>query len=208
MTEVNFFDVTNENFLGVIWRLAINLFFLFILIKLIYYKYSQKEKYVFSFFLMGILTFFVTSMLRSINMGFGTAFGLFAVLGILRLRASNFTVKDMAYTFAVLGLSVINALEVFNFPIVGIFFVNIIIILAAYFLEQFQLNNKTEVISITYENLDLLRPDKKLKLIKDVSVLTGKEAVKIRVRRIDYRDKIAILDVTFRVPQFKPANSV
>jgi len=208
MTEVNFFDVTNENFLGVIWRLAINLFFLFILVKLIYYKYSQKEKYVFSFFLMGILTFFVTSMLRSINMGFGTAFGLFAVLGILRLRASNFTVKDMAYTFAVLGLSVINALEVFNFPIVGIFFVNIIIILAAYFLEQFQLNNKTEVISITYENLDLLRPDKKLKLMKDVSILTGKEAVKIRVRRIDYRDKIAILDVTFRVPQFKAANSV
>jgi hypothetical protein len=208
MTEVNFFDVTNENFLGVIWRLVINLFFLFILIKLIYYKYSQKEKYVFSFFLMGILTFFVTSMLRSINMGFGTAFGLFAVLGILRLRASNFTVKDMAYTFAVLGLSVINALEVFNFPIVGIFFVNIIIILAAYFLEQFQLNNKTEVISITYENLDLLRPDKKLKLMKDVSMLTGKEAVRIRVRRIDYRDKIAILDVTFRVPQFKSTNSV
>jgi hypothetical protein len=208
MTEVNFFDVTNKNFLGVIWRLATNLFFLFILIKLIYYKYSQKEKYVFSFFLMGILTFFVTSMLRSINMGFGTAFGLFAVLGILRLRASNFTVKDMAYTFAVLGLSVINALEVFNFPIIGIIFVNIIIILAAYILEQFQLNNKTEVVSITYENLDLLRPDKKLKLIKDVSMLTGKEAVRIRVRRIDYRDKIAILDVTFKVPQFKSVNSI
>jgi hypothetical protein len=208
MTEVHFFDITNENFLGVLWRFATNVFFLFILIKLIYYRYSQKEKYVFSFFLMGILTFFITSMLGAITMGIGTAFGLFAVLGILRLRASNFTVKDMAYTFAVLGLSVINALNVFNFPEAGIFVINIFIILSAYFLERFQLNNKTEVISITYENLDLLRPEKKLKLLKDVSLLTGKEALRIRVRRIDYRDKIAILDVTFKVPQIKPANSV
>lgn len=199
MTGVSFFDLTNKNFLGVIWRLAIDLVFLFILIKLIYYKFSQKEKFVFSFFLMGILTFFVTSMLRSVTMGMGTAFGLFAVLGILRLRASNFSVKDMAYTFAVLGLSVINALEVFNFPIAGIFLINFIIIISAYILERFQLKNKTEVITLTYENLELLRPDKKLKLYRDVSLLTGKEVLRIRVRRIDYREKIAVLDVTFRV---------
>jgi hypothetical protein len=198
MTEVHFFDFTNKNFLGVMWRFALDLVFLFILIKLIYYKFSRKEKFLFSFFLMGILTFFVTSMLRSVTLGMGTAFGLFAVLGILRLRASNFSVKDMAYTFAILGLSVINALEVFNFPAAGIFIINIIIIISAYLLERFQLKNKTEIISITYENLELLKPDKKQKLLKDVALLTGKEVVRIRIRRIDYREKIAVLDVCFK----------
>jgi hypothetical protein len=193
-----FFDLANPNFVGIMWRFIIHLVFLFILIRVIYFKYSGKEKFLFSFFLMGILTFFITSMLRSVTIEMGMAVGLFAVLGILRLRARNFGVKDMAYTFATLGISVINALKVFNFPLLGILIINVIIILSAYILEQFLLKNKTETHSIIYENLELLRPEKKQKLLRDVSSITGKEILKIKIRRIDYKNKVALLDISYK----------
>lgn len=193
--NVKFYDLTNPVFVGIMWRLAIDLISLFILIRVIYYRYSRKEKFLFSFFLMGVLTFFIASVLNTVFLEMAGAFGLFAVLGILRMRTRNFSVKDMAYTFATLGISVINALNVLNFPLFGILVINFVILITAYILEQFLLRHKSETLSIVYENLDLLRPEKKLKLLKDVSVLTGKEVLKVKIRKIDYKRKIAFLDL-------------
>lgn len=197
MTDT-FYDLANPNFVGIMWRFSINIFFLFILIRLIYYRYSRKEKFLFSFFLMGIMTFFITSMLRSVFIEMGMAVGLFAVLGILRLRTRNFSVKDMAYTFAILGISVINSLKLVKFPVLGVIVINMIIMLSALFLEWFNMNHKSESYSIVYENLDLLRPEKKQKLLKDVALLTGKNVLKVKIRRVDYIKKIAVLEVCYK----------
>jgi hypothetical protein len=175
-----------------------NIVTLFLLIRVVYYRFSGKEKFLFSFFLIGILTFFVTSILTSVFIEMAGAFGLFAVLGILRMRTSNFSVKDMAYTFATLGVSVINALNVLKFPLFGVLLIDLTIILSAYLLELFLLKHKSENFSITYENIDLLRPEKKQKLLRDVSELTGKNVYKVKIRKVDYQKKIASLDVFCR----------
>ena len=99
-----FYDLTNQAFVGIIWRFAIALIFLFILVRVIYFRYSGKEKFLFSFFLMGIIAFFIVSILRSVYIEMGMGFGLFAVFGLLRLRTRNFTEKDMAYTFTTFGI--------------------------------------------------------------------------------------------------------
>jgi hypothetical protein len=145
---------------------------------------------------MGILAFFITSMLLRVTIEMGMGLGLVAVLAILRLRSRNYSVKDMSYTFAVFGISVLNALEILHFPYLGVLIINGLIILSAWLLEQFVVNHSSETISITYENLDLLRPEKKQKLLRDVSEITGKEVLKVKIRRINYKRKIALLDVT------------
>jgi hypothetical protein len=126
------------------------------------------------------------------------AFGLFAVLGILRMRTSNFSVKDMAYTFATLGISVINALNVLKFPLFGVLLIDLIIILSAYLLELFLLKHKSITLSIVYENIENLRPEKKNKLLKDVCELTGKEVYRVKILKIDYKKKKALLDIYCR----------
>jgi hypothetical protein len=126
------------------------------------------------------------------------AVGLFAIFGILRLRTRNFNVKDMAYTFTTIGISVINSLKLVKFPILGVIIFNMIIILSAFLLEQFLLKNKSETHSIIYENLDLLKPERKQKLLKDISLLTGKEILSVKIRRIDYKKKEALLDIYFK----------
>ena len=196
--DSNFFNLSNPTFVGIMWRFVINIFSLILLIRVVYYRYSQKEKYLFSFFLIGILTFFVTSILTSVFIEMAGAFGLFAVLGILRMRTRNFSIKDMAYTFATLGISVINALNVLKFPLMGVLIIDLIIIFSAFLLEQFLINHKSQTFMIVYENLDNLRPERKNKLIKDVCELTGKDVYKIRIRKIDYQKRVAFLDICCR----------
>ena len=137
-----FFSLNNPNFLDIMMRFAINLFFLFILIKVVYFRYTKKEKFLFTFFLMGIVVFFICSMLRSVFIEFGMAVGLFAVFAILRFRTRNFSIKDMAYIFTSIGVSLINSLKLLKFPLLGVLLINGIIILAAYLLEEFVVKHK------------------------------------------------------------------
>jgi hypothetical protein len=193
-----FFSLNNPTFLGILLRFVINLFFLVILIRVIYFRYSGKEKFLFTFFLMGIMTFFISSMLRTVFVDIGMAFGLFAIFGILRLRTRNFSVKDMAYTFATIGLSVINSLKILKFPMAGVLIINCIILLSAYLLERYVVKHNCESYTITYENMELLKPEKNQKLLRDISAITGKEILKVKILKADYRRKVAELEIFYR----------
>jgi hypothetical protein len=179
-------------------RFAINLIFLFILIKLVYFRYSRKEMFLFAFFLMGIMIFFIGSVLNAVFLEIGMAVGLFAIFTILRLRTTNVNIKDMAYMFTTIGLSVINSLKMMGFPLLGVIIINALIIGSAYVLEEFLVKNSLESYSIVYRNLELLRSNKKQRLLKDISELTGKEVTKVKVTRVDYRSEVAILDIFYK----------
>jgi hypothetical protein len=180
------------------WRFAIDIIFLFILIRFIYFRYSKKVRFLFTFFLMGIMVFFICSMLGTVVLDMTFAFGLFAVFSILRFRTSNFNVKDMAYTFTTIGLSLINSLKVLKFPLAGILIINIIIIISVYMLEEYLLKYKFEKQSIVYEKLDMLKPEKREKLLKDISERTGREVLRIKICRINYKRKRALLDIYYK----------
>ncbi len=194
----DFFSLNNPNFLGIMMRFVINIVFLFILIQLVYFRYAKKQKFLFTFYLMGIMTFFICSMLRSVYVEIGMAVGLFAIFGILRLRTRNFSVKDMAYTFTTIGLSVINSLKLLKFPLLGVLIINGIVILVAYLLEEFITKNKISSHLIVYDNLELVKPDKKHRLLKDISTRTGKEILRVKIRKINFKRKIAILDIYYK----------
>jgi len=194
----NFFNLNNPDFFGILLRFFINLIFIFILIRLIYFKYSRKEKFLFTFFLMGITVFFITSMLKSVFIEFGMAVGLFAVFAILRFRTRNFSLKDMSYIFTTIGLSVINSLKLVGFPVLGVIIFNIFVIISAVILEEFVIRNRTVTHTIVYDNLELLKSDKKQKILKEISDLTGKEILRIKIRTIDYKKKSATLEISYK----------
>jgi signal transduction histidine kinase len=195
----NFFNLNHPDFYGTLYRFVINVVFLIILIRYIYFRYTKKEKFAFTFFLMGIMVFFLTSMLNTnVLMQFSFGFGLFAIFAILRFRTRNFSLKDMSYIFTVIGLSLINAIKVIGFPVLGVIIFNIIVLIAVVILEKFSLNHRTTTHSIIYENLELLRSGKKQKLIRDVSELTGKDILRVKIRRINFKEKFAVLDIYYR----------
>jgi hypothetical protein len=194
----NIFDLTNPNFVSIMIRFVINLIFLFFLIKIVYYRYSRKEMFLFAFFLMGIMIFFIGAMLNAVFLEIGMAVGLFAIFTILRLRTTNVNIKDMAYMFTTIGISVINSLKLVGFPLLGVFIINMVVIVTAYILEEFLSKNSSESYSIVYRNLEMLRSGKKQKLLRDISELTGKEVTKVKIRRVDYRSQVALLDIYYK----------
>jgi len=194
----NFFNLNNPDFWGIIVRFLINLVFLFILVRLVYYRYSKKADYLFSLMLMGIMIFFIGSMLKTVFMELGMAIGLFAIFTILRLRTRSFTMKDMAYIFTTIGISFINSLKLVGFPMLGMLIINLIIISSAYILEVYMLKIHTESHEIIYENLEMLKSDKKQKLLKDLSLLTGREIISYTIERVDYKRGHAVLEVFYK----------
>lgn len=194
------FNLNNPAFWDILLRFAINLVFLFLLLRGVYYRFSRKANYLFGFFLMGIVIFFIGAMLKIVSMEFQMAIGLFAIFTILNLRTIGFNVKHMAYLFAVIAISAINALDLKGkFPLLGLLVFNIIIIASAYILEVL-LTRKDEYAShpILYDNLEMLKPQNKKELIRNVTELTGIEVKKVRIRRVDYKERIAVLDIYYK----------
>jgi hypothetical protein len=217
----DFFKLDSPLFWTIIERFIINLVFLFLLVRVVYYRYSKKRMYVFSLFLMGLVIFVIGSMLPIVfNTGMlggqlGMAIGLFAIFTILRFRTRNLTVKDMAYFFAVIAISAVNSFEWANFPLLGIFIFNILLILSAFILEitltgrsgktrktgkdRKAIKNKYSTHPIIYNNLEMLKPQHKSELVKNVAEITGLDVKVVSIRRVDYNKKIAVLDIYYNV---------
>jgi hypothetical protein len=204
----NFFNLKSPDFWAIVERFMINLVFLFLLIRVVYYRYSKKARYVFSFFLMGIVIFILGSMLpivfNSAMTQLGMAIGLFAIFTIIRFRTRNLNIKDMAYTFTVIAIAAVNSFKWVNFPILGIFIFNIIIILSAFLLEMLLDRNARKAKKynysthpIIYDNLEMLKPQNKEELIKNVAEITGIDVKKVRIKKVDYKEKVAILDIYY-----------
>jgi hypothetical protein len=183
---------------GILIRFIMNLSFLLILIQILYFRYSKKEKFMFTFFLIGIIVFFICALLKDIGMGLGLGFGLFAIFSILRFRTRNFSVKDMAYIFTTIGISVINSMNMQEVPIFGYLIINFIIIISVFILEEHLKKNMFRKYSIFYDNLELLKPGSNRKLIKDLSSRTGFNILWVKIRNIDLKRNIAELEVYFK----------
>jgi hypothetical protein len=183
---------------GILIRFALHLVSLVILIRILYFRYSKKEKFMFTFYLIGIIVFFICALLKDIGMGLGLGFGLFAIFSILRFRTRNFSVKDMAYIFTTIGISVINSMNMQEVPIFGYLIINFIIIISVFILEEHLKKNMFRKYSIFYDNLELLKPGNNHKLIKDLSSRTGLKVLWVKIRNMDLKRNVAEVEVYFK----------
>jgi hypothetical protein len=191
-----FFDSTSAG--AILARFAMQLFFLFVLVRALYFRYTKKENFLFTFFLIGIVVFFICTIMKIIKIELGIGFGLFAIFSILRFRTRNFSIKDMAYIFTTIGISVINALSLPELTLWGVMIMNTIILAAVLILEEYLKRNMFSKYSIIYDNIELLKPACKNKLLKDISSKTGRDVIRVSIVNIDYKRELAILDIYYK----------
>ena len=164
----------NEFVIEALIRLAINLVVLFIIIKLLYNRYSNKKGNLFAFFLMGTMIFLLCIVLKEVELQMGMALGLFAIFSIIRYRTRNMAIKDMAYLFTVIGISALNALINYPNPVRGTILVNLIVILTIFLLEiSFKKEEKKKMVEelavkkeLTAEELEKKAAKKEKKMFK------------------------------------------
>jgi hypothetical protein len=190
--------LSEHHLVSLLIRFGLNLSILFILIGLIYYRFSKKPEFLFSFFIMGIVIFLICSILDSVKLELGMALGLFAVFSILRFRTVNFSVKDMTYIFAVIGISVINSLANVPPPFISAIVINSLILITVLLLEIYLKNKAYNYLVVVYDNLKLLKSETDPELLKDLSEQTGKKIERIKIMKFDISRGIAELEVHFR----------
>ena len=188
---IDLFDL--EDFSKLLFKFGINFIFLIIIVRLIYYRVKDDKDYVFTYIMFNILTFFICFLLRKVPMEMGFALGLFAVFGILRYRTEAIPIRQMTYLFIVIGISMINALSNKSISIFEVLFTNGLIALITYLIDRLWFQTIEEKKSIVYEKIELIKPENKQELIKDLKERTGLPIHEVKVEKIDFlRDTAAV----------------
>ena len=184
--------------INILVRFLLNSFVIFVLVRMIYYRYTRKEEYLFSFSLMGMIIFFICAILETVDIQIGMALGLFAIFAILRFRTVTYTVKDITYIFIVIGVSVINSQANIPPPFLGALIINSIVLAGTYFLEEFYQKHFLSSFIMIYNKSELLVPALYNELLKDLSMHTGRDITKVKIHKMNINNGNSEIEVYFR----------
>lgn len=193
---IELFD--KQDLIKLLFKFAINLGFLVIIVRYIYYKTKDEKDYVFTFFMFNILTFLICYLLRKVPIEMGFALGLFAVFGILRYRTETVPIRQMTYLFIVIGLSMINSLSNKSISWVEILMANSIIAGVTFVIDKLLFNNVLKRKSIIYERIDLIKPEHHEALLSDLESRTGIAIHSYEIGAIDFLRDTAKITIYYR----------
>jgi len=183
----------SHELLNLIIRFGFNLSVAFIIIKLIYQRDHNNNDFVFTYFMFNSLIFFFASILGSITINMGFAFGLFAVFAILRYRTDPIPIKEMTYLFIVITIGVINALSGDEVSFEALLFTNTALVGLTYFLEKYWQNNLLVSMNIDYEKIENVKPQNHEALLADLKERTGLNIQDFQFSRMNFlRDTVRI----------------
>lgn len=181
----------NDSVYALVYRLLINFLFLTIIIRFIYYPKTKRKDYLFTYYLIGLITFFLCFALKKLEINLGMGLGLFAIFGIIRYRTNAIEIKEMTYLFMIIGLSVVNSLAKSEVSITEILIINGSVVLLSAGLEYVWLIKHETRKTIIYERIDLITPDKHHELKADLEERTGLTINRFEIGKIDFLNDTA-----------------
>ena len=184
----DFFDLTlfSEDAYILLLRLAVNITILTILIRYLYYPKTKRKDYLFTYYLIGMITFFLCFGLKKLDIDTGMGLGLFAIFGIIRYRTDAIEIKEMTYLFLIIGISVVNSLASNQISITEMAIINTSVIALTYGLENLWLVKHETRKTINYERIDLIIPEKYEEMKADLEKRTGITINRFEIGKIDF----------------------
>jgi hypothetical protein len=178
-------------------RLSVNIVVLTILIRYLYYPKTKRKDYLFTYYLIGMITFFLCFGLKKLDIDTGMGLGLFAIFGIIRYRTDAIEIKEMTYLFLIIGVSVVNALASNQISITEMAIINVTVIALTFGLENLWLVKHETRKTINYERIDLILPEKYEEMKADLETRTGLIINRIEVGKIDFLSDTAQVRVFY-----------
>lgn len=184
-------------FMGIDWidkgdllKLSVRFLFNFIvtmtIVRYIYYPIAKRKDYLFTYLLISTTVFFLCFLLENVKLELGFALGLFAIFGIIRYRTDPMPIKEMTYLFIIIGVSVINALANKKISHSELLLTNGFILFLSFALERMFLLRHESRKTITYEKIELIKPENSSQLLADLEDRTGLKINRIEIGRIDF----------------------
>ena len=196
---MEFFDIPvfDDDFYKMIFRFVLNIVTLTIIIRLLYYKYTGKQEYLFTYYMIGIIVFLICFTLKKFELNLGMALGLFAIFGILRYRTSTIEIKEMTYLFIVIGISVINSLANKKMSLLELLLGNLIVIVSIIIIERVWLSRKVISKKLVYSNLENIKPQDRERLKSELEAKLGFPVQRVEVNDIDFSQNTVKLTVFY-----------
>lgn len=187
----------NKDVYTLIYRLVLNLFFTTLIIRFIYYPRTKRKDYLFTYYMIGVITFFLCFALKKLDIDIGMGLGLFAIFGIIRYRTNAIEIKEMTYLFIVIGLSVVNALAKKQISVVEVLMLNSAVVLLTAGLEYVWLLKHETRKTIVYERIELIKPEKYNEMLADLQERTGLNINRFEVGNIDFLNDTATVRIYY-----------
>jgi hypothetical protein len=132
------------------------------------------------------VNFLICFLLSTTKLKLGFAFGMFAIFSILRYRTVSVPIREMGYFFVCVTLGLLNSLaDVTNaWPI--LLLSNSILLILIFLLERSQSLAHENYKEINYERIDLIKPDRREEMIKDLIDRTGLPIHRVEINKIDF----------------------
>ncbi len=186
MSEFLNIPLFDDDFFKMVFRFFLNTIFLTIIIQWLYYKSVKKRDYLFTYYMIGVIVFFLCFTLKKYELDIGMALGLFAIFGIIRYRTNPVPIKEMTYLFVIIGVSVINSLANQKMSYAEIVGANIIIVSTIYIIERIWFRENTLSKNIIYEKIENIKPEMHDVLVQDLEERTGLKITEVEIGKIDF----------------------
>lgn len=186
----------------IFFRLLIDLVSVFILVRIIYYPIYKHRELFFTYFIFNVVIFLISFLLNKVDLSMGAAFGLFAVFSMLRYKTEEIAIKDMTYLFLVIAIGLVSAVTKIkdtsdNVEYLFLIAINVVVLVITYLLESNLLMKKEVVKTILYENIELIKADKKEELLADLKNRTGFNVHRYSVHKIDFLKDAAQIKIYY-----------
>ena len=176
----------------------------FVIVRLIYYRRSWSNNFVFTFLAFNTVIYFIMGLFTSIELSIGTGFGLFALFSILRYRTETVPIREMTYLFVMAALPILNSVLWELGEYAQLLIVDLLVILTIWILdrewgfhrEQFQMD-------VRYEKIELITEEKREEMFRDLAERTGLNIHDVEIQKINFLKDTAELKVTCSHPQGK-----
>jgi hypothetical protein len=190
-----------QEFGSLLLRFSFNFLSVLFIVRYLYYEKTRRRDFLFTFLMISVTVFLMCFLLESVKLQLGFALGLFAVFGIIRYRTTSIPIKEMTYLFIVIGLSVVNALANKKVSYAELVFTNGIVMLITWSVERIKTLANESFTVVTYENIELVKPQHKAELIADLESRLGVKITRIQINNIDYQRDVAKIYVYFEKGQ-------
>ncbi len=199
--EVFGIEIFDNDFYKLLVLFGLNFLSTIILARFIYYPYNNKKReFIFAYMVVSSVIFFLCFALKAFKFNTGVAIGLFALLGVIRFRTDTITLKEMAYLFVFIGVSMINAfskkMSLYEIGFINLAFISLTAI-GEKLLQQKTVSRRTANFELTYGNLENLKTENYEVLKNDISSATGLKIESVKITSMDLKTKEAKLKVYY-----------
>lgn len=183
-------EITSKFFLS----LGFDLLTIALIIILIYYPNYKKLDTIFTFVMFNVTIFLLTYVLNTVKISMGAAFGLFAVFSMLRYRTSGIDMKDMTYLFIFIAMGLISAIEMDFYENV---IISALVIGFTLILDTKLILRRESLKTIRYEKIDMIKPERREELIKEIKDRTGLNVHRVSIAEIDFLRDVAMINIYY-----------